>query len=175
MKQLTLVLFLTFAGHLYAQDAPKSEFAKDFLPAWTTSTDIAVQVAEAMPENLYDFKPNDSSMTFREQIVHMAYTACFLTTYFSQENKPAYDQPDMSTNTKEEVVQYLRDNIVKATEMINALSDDQMNEEVKVFSGKMMKRYMAIYFVQDHLTNHRAKANLYIRINNIKPPEYGFF
>ena len=31
------------------------------------------------------------------------------------------------------------------------------------------------YFVQDHITNHRAKANLYVRIADIKPPGYGYF
>lgn len=158
-----------------AQSEPKSEFAKDFLPVWTTSTNIAVQVAEAMPEDLYDFKPNDSSMTFREQIIHIGFTSYFLTAYFTQEEKPEYNEPDMAGKSKDEVVAYLKENIAKATAMIAEQTDAQMKEEVQAFSGEMMKRYMTIYFVQDHLTNHRAKANLYIRINNIKPPEYGFF
>ena len=158
-----------------AQTEPKSEFAKDFLPVWNTSTNIAIQVAEAMPENLYDFKPNDSSMTFRQQLIHLGYTSYFLMDYFTQDSEFDYDEPDMSDKCKAEIVAYLKGNFKKASELFCSLSDAQMKEEVKAFNGEMLKRYMTIYFVQDHLTNHRAKANLYIRINNIKPPEYGFF
>jgi len=39
-------------------------------------------------------------------------------------------------------------------------------------SGNTVSRAFAFFYVQDHVTNHRAKANLYIRMNNIKPPAY---
>ena len=80
---LTLLTFLSLTWNVSAQTEPKSEFAKDFLPVWNTSTSIAIQVAEAMPENLYDFKPNDSSMTFRQQLIHLGYTSYFLMDYFT--------------------------------------------------------------------------------------------
>jgi hypothetical protein len=32
-----------------------------------------------------------------------------------------------------------------------------------------MPKSQAVIFIQDHLTNHRAKANLYIRMNHIDP------
>lgn len=175
MKHSFIAFALIVASQAIAQDNPKSEFARDFLPVWTTSTNNAVEVAQAMPEELYDYKPNDSSMTFREQIVHIGFTVSFLTTYFTSETKPEFNEPDFANKSKADVVAYLQDNILKATEIIFNMTEEASQEEVRVFSGKMMKRYVAILFVQDHLTNHRAKANLYIRINEMKPPAYGFF
>ncbi|MEQ8472783.1 MAG: DinB family protein [Marinoscillum sp.] len=177
MRKTLVFTFLVMALASQASDPTeaKSQFARDFLPVWQTSTDIAIQVAEAMPEELYNYKPNDSSMTFREQVIHMAFTTLYLSKVFVANENPEYKEPDMSASSKEEVVEYLKGNIEKATALISEMTEEASQEEVKVFSGKMMKRYIAVMFVQDHLANHRAKANLYIRINNIKPPEYGFF
>lgn len=177
MSKYLFITFLTFTltSQANTPEEAKSQFGKDFLPVWQTSTNIALQVAEAMPAALYDYKPNDSSMTFREQVIHMAFTTLYLSRVFANDENLKYEEPDMSESSKEEVIAYLKSNIDQATTLISEMTEEASQEEVRVFSGKMMKRYVAIMFIQDHLTNHRAKANLYIRINNIKPPEYGFF
>ena len=56
MKHWFIAFALIVASQAIAQDNPKSEFARDFLPVWTTSTNNAVEVAQAMPEELYDYK-----------------------------------------------------------------------------------------------------------------------
>lgn len=177
MKKILSVAMCMLVVAAFASDPMEanSQFARDFLPVWKVSTTNAIAVAEAMPAELYDYKPNDSSMTFREQIVHMAFTSLILTQMFADDQKVGFEGPDMSGKSKEEVVDYLKGNIETATELIAGMSEEVSKEEVKVFSGKMLKRYIAVMFVQDHLANHRAKANLYIRMNDIKPPAYGFF
>ncbi|WP_170148115.1 DinB family protein [Marinoscillum furvescens] len=172
---ITLIVFLSAVAAYAADPEPKSQYVKDILPVWEVSTQNALAVARAMPADLYDFKPSDSSMTFSEQIVHIAYTSLWLTQRFAADQVQEYSQPDFSGKSKEEVVAYLEGNLKKATELLVAMPEEKAQEEVKVFSGKMLKRYVALMFVQDHLANHRAKANLYIRMNDIKPPAYGFF
>lgn len=39
-------------------------------------------------------------------------------------------------------------------------------------SENTVSRTLAFIYAQDYMTNHRAKAILYVRINNIKQPEY---
>jgi len=39
-------------------------------------------------------------------------------------------------------------------------------------SGNTVSRAFSLFYVQDHMANHRAKTNLYIRMNGIQPPEY---
>ncbi|MEQ9297122.1 MAG: hypothetical protein RIF33_01095 [Cyclobacteriaceae bacterium] len=57
-----------------------------------------------------------------------------------------------------------------ATERIKSMTDNQANETIDAFAGKKLKRYIPVLFVQDHMANHRAKANLYIRMKGLKPP-----
>src|SRR5579864_2360317 len=45
-----------------------SEFVKD----WQISKQFTLDVANAMPADLYTFKPNPEEMTFGEQMVHIA-------------------------------------------------------------------------------------------------------
>ena len=47
-----------------------------------------------------------------------------------------------------------------------------MKTTVMYHSGNTVSRAFALFYVQDHMANHRAKANLYLRMNNIQPPEY---
>ncbi|MFY0601565.1 MAG: DinB family protein [Cyclobacteriaceae bacterium] len=177
MKNFTLtLLFLSLSFAVIAQsDEPQSQFAKDFLHVWSVSSRITIEVAEAMPEELYGYKPSDSSKTFGDQIAHIAFTCGYLSNGFVNSDWGEYKDPDTQDMTKAEVIELLKQNLEVATQNIASMTDEQANETIKAFGGRMLKRYITILFIQDHLTNHRAKANLYIRMNNIKPPEYGFF
>jgi len=176
-KHFLLPLFgLVFISHLNAQDLePQSQFAQDFLPVWEVSTRNALDVAEAMPENLYGYKPNDSSMTFGDQVGHIAFTVKFLSDGFLKGEWSEYKNPDTSEMTKAEVIELLRTNIEKATTSFCGMTNDEANEVIQAFGGRELKRYVTFLFIQDHLTNHKAKANLYIRMNGLTPPDYAFF
>ncbi|GAB4240252.1 MAG: hypothetical protein Tsb0034_16660 [Ekhidna sp.] len=176
LKKLILGSFCLITLTIQAQDyEPKSQFAKDFLPVWLSSVEHTKEVANAMPAELYQYQPNDSSKTFAGQIGHIAFTTLYLANAFAVDIQSPYEDPETKDMTKNELITYLSSQLDKATQAICAMTDEQVNDTVKVFGGKTAKRYVAVMFVQDHLANHRAKANLYIRMNDIKPPSYRFF
>jgi len=55
------------------------------------------------------------------------------------------------------------------------MSDEQLTESIKSFSGNDMTRMEGLLLVHDHLTNHKAKANLYVRISGNEPPAYRYY
>ncbi|MFY0607805.1 MAG: DinB family protein [Cyclobacteriaceae bacterium] len=177
MKHLLhVILCLLFSGSAMAQDyEPQSQFAKDFLHVWQVSTRNAIEVAEAMPDSLYSFKPAKESKTFGDQIGHIAFTLEFLSDGFAKDNWGEYKDPVTADMSKQEIIDYLKQNIELATQSICDMTEEASTETIKAFAGRELKRYVTILFIQDHLTNHRAKANLYIRMNGINPPEYAFF
>ncbi len=158
-----------------AQDEPKSQFGKDFLHVWTVSMKNAIDVAEAMPEEYYGYKPADTTKTFGDQIGHIGFTCDYLSKGFVEGEWGEYKDPDTSEMSKAEVVAYLKEKMDLATARIKSMTDEQANETIEAFAGRKLKRYVTVLFIQDHLTNHRAKANLYIRLKGIKPPAYAFF
>jgi hypothetical protein len=44
----------------------------EFVHDWQISKQFTIEVAKAMPADLYDFKPNPDEMTFAEQMMHIA-------------------------------------------------------------------------------------------------------
>jgi len=176
MKNLLLssafvaVYTLTFAQ---TQQTPKTAFTKMYLPVWLVARAHCLEVARAMPEKLYSYKPTAVSKTFAEQMVHIAYTIKLLTQRYVQGMEVKSNTPDASKMTKAQIIKLLEDGFAYTTKVIYTIEQKQLDETCVMFhSGNTVSRAFAFFYVQDHMANHRAKANLYIRMNNIKPPAY---
>ena len=121
-----------------------------YLPVWLEARDHCLDVARAMPEELYSYKPTDVSKTFGEQMVHIAHTVELLTKRYVQGME-----------------------VTPTTGVIYEIEQPQLDETCVMYhSGNTVSRAFAFFYVQDHMANHRAKANLYVRMNGIQPPEY---
>ena len=173
-------LFLTLAIILYttlsfaqAQAPPKTDFTKMYLPVWLEAREHCLAVANAMPEELYSYKPTEVSKTFAEQLVHIAHTVELLTQRYVQGMEVKPNTPDASKMTKVEIIKLLEKGFDYTTNVIYTIGQKQLDETCVMYhSGNTVSRAFAFFYVQDHMANHRAKSNLYIRMNNIKPPEY---
>ncbi len=154
-------------------DAPQTAFTKMYLPVWQTSIEHCLEVARAMPEELYAYKPTEVSMTFAEQMVHIGYTVELLTKRYVQGMEVKPDAPDASGMTKAEIIKLMESGFAYTTGIIQQIEQEQLDEICEMYhSGNKVSRAFALFYVQDHMNNHRSKANLYIRMNKIQPPEY---
>ena len=152
---------------------PKTDFTKMYLPIWQEAMQHCLDVAEAMPENLYTYKPTEVSKNFAEQMVHIATSTELLTKRYVQgmEVKPV--RLDASTMTKAAIIDLMKKGFAYTTNVIHTIEQEQLDERCIMYHSKNeVSRAFALFYVQDHLANHRAKANLYVRMNGIKPPSY---
>ncbi len=176
MKHLLLVLAITFysiVASAQTQAIPKTDFTKMYLPVWLEAREHCLAVANAMPEELYSYKPTEVSKTFAEQLVHIAYTVELLTQRYVQGMEVTPNTPDATKLTKAEIIKLLEVGFDYTTNVIYTIEQQQLDETCVMYhSGNTVSRAFAFFYVQDHMANHRAKANLYIRMNSIKPPEY---
>jgi uncharacterized damage-inducible protein DinB len=172
---LTLFVLIQFLSPTYSQEAPtpKTDFTKMYLPVWLEGREHCIDVAKTMPEELYSYKPTEVSKTFAEQMVHIAYTVELLTQRYVQGMDVTPNTPDASKMTKAEIISMLEEGFDYVTNVINTIEQKQLDETCVMYhSGNTVSRAFAFFYVQDHMANHRAKSNLYIRMNNIQPPEY---
>ena len=175
MKYFLLLFVITISFGTQAQigDAPKTEFTKMYLPVWLEAKKHCLEVAEAMPEKLYGYRPTEVSKSFAEQLVHIGYTIELLTKRYVQGMEVKPNAPDASKMTKMEIIQLLHQGFDYTTQVIYDIEQQQLDETCKMYhSGNIVSRAFAFFYVQDHMTNHRAKSNLYLRMNGIDPPEY---
>ena len=175
MRNLTFTLFAiaVICGHGQENDRAKTPFTQMYLPVWEEAREHCLDVARAMPEELYTYKPTAVSKTFGEQMVHIGYTIELLTKRYVQGMEVVPNTPDASTMTKAEILDLLNKGFEYTTKVIYSIEQEQLDESCVMYhSGNTVSRAFAFFYVQDHLTNHRAKANLYLRMNGIQPPEY---
>jgi len=176
MKSLLLISIIIFCSSFVfsqTETIPKTDFTKMYLPVWLEAREHCLAVANTMPEELYTYKPTEVSKTFAEQMVHIAHTVELLTQRYVQGMEVKPNTPDASKMTKAEIIKLIEDGFDYTTKVIYNIEQDQLDETCVMYhSGNTVSRSLAFIYVQDHMANHRAKANLYIRMNNIKPPEY---
>ena len=176
MKHVWIIFALSVvSASVLAQEkrTPKTDFTRMYLPVWQEAEAHCMAVARAMPEELYSYKPTDISKTFAEQMVHIAYTIPLLTKRYVQGMEVEVVRPDASKMSKEEILALMQEGFDYTTEIIYTIEQAQLDETTVMYhSGNTVSRAFAFFYVQDHMANHRAKSNLYIRMNNIDPPEY---
>ncbi len=171
---LTIFFFLSsFISIAQTETIPKTPFTKMYLGVWLEATKHCMEVAEAMPEKLYSFRPTPKSKTFAEQMVHIGASVPLLTKRYVQGLEVIPNNPDANTMSKAEIIAFLQKGFDYTTAVIKTIEQKKLDEYCVMYhSGNKVSRAFALFYVQDHMTNHRAKANLYIRINGIAPPEY---
>jgi len=164
---------VSFGGSAQSNDLPKTEFSQMYLPVWLEAKNHCLEVANAMPEDLYGYRPTAVSKSFAEQMVHIGYTIELLTQRYVQGREVKPNTPDAANMTKEEIIKLLQKGFDYTTEVIRNIEQDQLDETCVMYhSGNTVSRAFALFYVQDHMANHRAKANLYLRMNDIDPPAY---
>lgn len=174
-KVFTIFLALCFTQVAIAQNdtSPKTEFTKMYLPVWVEATTHCMDVANAMPEELYNYKPSEVSKTFAEQMVHIAAANKLLTERYVLGKDVKPNTPDASEMSKTEILDLMEKSFKYTTAIIQSIKQEKLDETCKMYhSGNVVSRSFALFYVQDHMANHRAKSNLYLRMNGIEPPEY---
>ncbi len=160
-------------GVAHSQQEPKTDFTRMYLPVWEEARDHCLDVARAMPEELYSYKPTEVSKTFGEQMVHIAHTVVLLTERYVQGMDVTPNTPDASKMTKAEILALLEEGFNYVEGVIRTVEQEQLDQTCVMYhSGNTVSRAFAFFYVQDHMANHRSKSNLYLRINGIDPPEY---
>lgn len=181
---LTILFIQSTVPHTSAEEAevetegePEQKIVKGHITPWDVAVWQVMQLADAMPEELLNYRPHDSIRTFAEQLVHIAESSAFLSDHFLNDVPiPKTEPKDPSSMNREELKAYLQSEFDKARVNILAMTDDQLlNDTIRGFSGRKMIRLEGLWFVHDHLTNHKAKANLYIRLSGNEPPRYRYY
>ena len=169
---------LLFVGFMAsAAAAPSSAFAqgapptvvKELVATWQRSAADLIDLAEAMPEEKYGYKPTPEISTFREQLVHLAGTTQrFIDTAKGAKSEPGHAHPAM---TKAEVITLLKQTLQTGQEMLGSLTDAQLLEQVKFpFGDRMVTRFTFWQGLLYQVRNHHGQLVVYLRLNGIVPP-----
>lgn len=152
--------------------------AEEHAKVWAVATDQVLELIDSIPDNQLNYSPDDTIRTFAEQMVHIGLSSVMITNLFLKDIPRPDSIPEVKaeTMTKDELKAFVKQRLDKAGDIIKSMSNDQLlNEKVKSYMGNEMTRLEGMIFAHDHLTNHKAKANLYIRLVGKTPPSYHYY
>ncbi len=170
-KTLISLCLLCITAGLMGQ---KNSFAGANLPIWQNAKTRTIAVARAMPEAQYNYKPTADVMSFGQQMAHIANSMRSMEMRFLKGQSWNQSEPDAGSMTKAQIIDLLDKSFDSVIATIGGLNEDDLTKPGKTFGNPALNKEQSMLFMFDHITNHRAKAVLYLRLKGVKPPRYGF-
>jgi uncharacterized damage-inducible protein DinB len=182
MRRISFALstLLFFASNVFAQNAKPDSVLdmQEFVHDWQISKQFTLDVANAMPADLYSFKPNRDEMSFGEQITHIAAANALRFQQISGVKPPfSFDFAKLPSAEKAAAVQFLEQSFDYVIAVLPQITAEQLQRSWHIPSWKGRNdpdgRAMILnMFV--HTAHHRAQCEVYMRVKGIKPPDYTF-
>lgn len=168
MQKLVIALILfTSTASMAQQTTVKGAF----LEKWNNSRDYLIAVAEAMPEEFYDYKPTARQKSFKEQLLHIQGNINWIdSSHFSRRETETASQDYYSFN-KKQIIDLLQRTFNDAHNNISTTTDEELKEVVKFFAGPKSKLQL-MNLLQDHVTHHRGQLLVYLNLKDITPPNF---
>jgi uncharacterized damage-inducible protein DinB len=160
-----LLVFLFFQTSSFAQTT-----MEEFLTKWEAGKQFSLEVVDKMPEELFDYRPEASGMSFREQMTHFSSAIAGISQRFLNGQDPGFAL-DAKPATKAELKAFVEACYDYGTKTFKNLGMADLSEKVEIF-GTAATRREVIALIDDHCTHHRGAAISYIRAQGIEPPRY---
>ncbi len=173
-KTVLLAVCLALATPLFAL-TEKEMAAKH----WKISAEFTIAVAEAMPEDSYNFAPNADEMRFGMLMAHIAMANNNAFQAVSGIKAPAVPEKISAVYKsngpmdKAIVVQFLKDSFDYCAKALNEISADKL-DAMSGPEGRQLTGRERLWAYFTHTAHHRGQAEVYLRVKNIKPPSYKF-
>jgi uncharacterized damage-inducible protein DinB len=145
---------------------------------WERAKEYTVDYLNTMPADKYNYKPNDSVRTFAGHMLHLAmFNVVFMA--MVQEVQPLpwaqmTRQNSPTAQNKDSVMYYVT---ASYDFVINEIKNSDVSKwgEIMKLIGHEATRYALMNKIFEHQTHHRGQTTIYIRMQNIAPPNERLF
>lgn len=187
MQTLLKTSGIIFAGTLLmgmaaaqgtAKDAtppkPPDSPSKVLLDSWNDIGRKLIAMAEDMPEDKYDFKPNPAERSFAEQLLHAAGGNYFFINPAKGLKAPEGDPKRAEYKTKAAVVDFVKKSFADGAALIQSKGDSGLGDlMIDPFSKQPQQSRFSDFawgFIE-HDGEHYGQLVVYYRVAGLVPPE----
>ncbi|MGD1957219.1 MAG: DinB family protein [Fulvivirga sp.] len=169
MKKL-LTLLLLFPAALLAQEGQKAQ--DQIMGLVGFYAERVSQLAEAIPEDKYSYKPSDKVRTAGEAVMHVASANYWLSMKMGAELPAEIDLMtyEKSVTGKENIKAALAKSYEFLMASARAVPDDQLLDAVEFPGGMPMNKRGVMLVALSHVSEHMGQLIAYARANEVVPP-----
>jgi len=146
------------------------QFMQDHIVKWENGLDYSSQLFELMPDSLWNFKPVNEEMSFREQVLHLTQNMYWLSSSYLNGEKMSLDFKDVGQSVSS-IKSHFKETGKYTLSVLKKMEEKELAEKVNFFAGNLT-RWQIFELMHDHHTHHRGQLIVYLRLNAIKPPKY---
>ena len=183
LLQNSLIAAAVVAVPAFAQQTPAATPAAstnpqidDLKKAFAASHAYTVDMANAMPEEKYHFKPVplDEIRTFGQQMVHIGDGVSRLFQHFVERKKldPPTEAAKEQFASKADVIAKLDAAYKYVEDAVAKMTDADLDKPTPFFGGKEVPARQVLRTILDHSTHHRGQTVVYVRLSGLKPATY---
>ena len=136
---------------------------------WGLTRDMVVNLAESIPESLYDYKPTPEVRTFREQLTHIVSENMYYMSMVAGDPSP--DRAKLEAiHPPDEILKALRESYAYGERTLSALTDAKAVETITLRGQTVLRWFPVLHNIQDNM-NHYGNLVVYVRLNGMVPPK----
>ena len=143
-----------------------------FLARWEKAKVFTLQVADAMPDDGYDFKPKPEMRSYGQLLQHLAANNAFYISRFKAGEIPDSLRPAEKTD-KDTVKKYIAESFDYCAGVLKGITEADLD---KSYPGRPntppQTGWDWVLHAFIHTAHHRGYAEVYLREKNITPPRY---
>ncbi len=155
-----------------AAPKPPDSPSKILLETWNDIGRKLTTMAEDMPEDKYDFKPNPAERSFADQLLHAAGANYYFINGAKGLKAPEGDPKRSDYKTKAELVEFVRKAFADGADLIKSKGDTGLND---VFTDPFSKSQVRLsdyaWGFIEHSGEHYGQLVVYYRVAGLVPPE----
>jgi len=173
MRYYSMCILMASGLSMMALGTRAQSFAGEFTPLWQRACHYTLEVAEAMPDSLYSYRPVDSVFTFGEHLLHLERNLYGLCSRFVLQTDRYQVAPAPETMHKGHIIERLRAAISYVDQALAETPDSMLSLPAEGFWGPdAISRRGIFWLMRDHMSHHRGQMVVYLRLNGIEPPRY---
>jgi hypothetical protein len=176
---LCLMVFLAAVPAFAQSDAKPKEPQKPaltgseaILDQWNEIGRKLIDMAEDLPEDKYDYKPNPASRSFVDNLLHASASMYFFTDLAEGKKARYGDDPKRDElKTKAQVVAFVKKAVKDGADEIKAKGDAGIKGSVNAGGPRLTEIGDLAYGLIEHSGEHYGQLVVYYRANGMVPPE----
>ncbi len=163
-----LVFFLSFTLAM----AQESNFQNDFAGTLQYNASQIQSLAEAIPEDKYDWSPSDGVRSVREAILHVVGANYFFGMMMGAQPAEGIDPMSLEQTVtgKDNVLEALKNSVSYIAEAGKSVSNESLEDMVDFPDGNQYSKRMVMMIAISHSGEHKGQLIAYARMNQITPP-----
>jgi uncharacterized damage-inducible protein DinB len=153
-----------------AEPAAPAGFRAEFIADVDSVGKKLVDLANAMPQEKYAWRPATGIRSVSEVYVHVAAADYGLPSFMGVKVPEGIGRDMEKTVTeKTRVIEALKKSFLHLKSVATNMSDADLDRKVKVFGGEMTERALMI-LILNHMHEHLGQSIAYARMNGVAPP-----